>query len=88
MATSLAFKLESNAVLLQKIIAAYTPYSYQSIDLDQEIEDVYIAKEFKLNFCHDILNTWKQIDGAALINDMFEDLKTGNDILKIVKYIQ
>lgn len=81
-------KQEINSVLLQKIVAAYTPFTYQSIDLSKEIEDVYVAKEFKINLCNDILMTWKYLDATALINDMFEELKTGNDILKILKYVQ
>lgn len=88
MTHKLKSKLDSNAIILQKIIAAYTPFHYYDIDLSKKIKDKYIASELKESFCNDILNAWKYLDGTILINEMFEELETGNDILKILKYVQ
>lgn len=77
----------TNEEKLQKIIAAYTPLDYTKIDLKSTIKDIYIAAEFKDNFCNDICITWRNINVTQLRNDMFVKLKTGDDIIKILKYV-
>lgn len=77
----------TNEEMLQKIIAAYTPLDYTKIDLKKTIKDNYIAFEFKDNFCADICIIWRNINATQLRNDMFVKLKTGEDILKILKYV-
>lgn len=69
---------------LKKIIAAYTPLVYTKIDLKKTIKDIYIASEFKDNFCDDICSNWGNVDSTQLHNDMFVKIKTGEDILKIL----
>ncbi len=80
--------MEENAVKLQKIIAAYTPFNYQDIDLKKTIKDKYVAKEFKDNFSNDICTTWRSLNCTQVHNGMFVELKTGEDILKILKFIE
>lgn len=77
----------TNQEKLQKIIAAYTPLDYTQIDLKRTIKDNYIAAEFKDSFCNDICICWRNINSTELHNDMFVKLKTGDDILKILKYV-
>ncbi|RXM52936.1 MULTISPECIES: hypothetical protein [unclassified Chryseobacterium] len=77
----------TNEEKLQKIIAAYTPLDYTKINLKRAIKDNYIAAEFKDNFCADICIAWRNINPTQLRNDMFVKLKTGEDILKILKYV-
>lgn len=76
----------TNEEKLQKIIAAYTPLDYKKISLKRIIKDNYISAEFKENFCEDICITWRNINSTQLHNDMFVKLKTGEDILQILKY--
>lgn len=77
----------TNEEKLKKIIAAYTPFDYTKIDLKKTIEDNYIAAEFKNNFCNDICICWGNINSTQLRNDMFVKLKTGEDILEVLKYV-
>ena len=78
----------TNQEKLQKIIAAYTPLDYTQIDLKRTIKDNYIASAFKDNFCHDICVCWRSINSTQLRNDMFVKFKTGEDILKILNYLE
>lgn len=78
----------TNEEKLQKIISAFTPLDYTKIDLKRTIENNYIASEFKDNFCDDICIAWRNINATQLRNDMFVKLKTGADIVKILKYVQ
>lgn len=77
----------TNQEKLKKIIAAYTPVNYTKIDLKRTIKDNYIAAEFKDNFCNDICSYWSNIKATQLRNDMFVKLKTGEDILNILKFV-
>jgi hypothetical protein len=72
---------------LKKIIAAYAQVDYTKIDLKIDIEDKYIGAEFKYNFCDDICKCWSNLNSTQLRNDMFVKLKTGEDILNILKYL-
>jgi hypothetical protein len=80
----------TNEEKLQKIISAYTSLEYSKIDLKKDIQDNYVPTEFKMNFCNDICEQWHNvnINSTQLHNDMFVNLKTGEDILKIFKYIK
>lgn len=80
--------MNTNADKLKKIISAYTPIFYKNIKLNVELKDRYVAAEFKFNFCNDICDVWPSINSKGLRNDMFTVLKTGNDILSVVKYIK
>lgn len=77
----------TNQEKIQKIIAAYTPLNYTQIDLKKTIKDNYVAAEFKDSFCNDICICWRNINSTQLHNDMFVGLKTGDDILKILKWV-
>lgn len=69
---------------LKRIIAKYNSLTYNQIDLGRKIENNYIASGFKYNFCNDIVQKWRDIDATALRNQMFNSLKTGNDILEFL----
>jgi len=75
----------SDEVKLQKIIAAYTPFLYSQIDLKKEIKNRYIAIEFKDNFYHDLCEAWHILDKTSTYNAIFVSIKTGNDILTLLK---
>lgn len=77
----------TNQEKLKKIISAYTYLDYTQIDLNETIQDKYVASVFKGNFCHDICVCWRSINQTQLRNEMFVKLKTGTDILKILNYI-
>ncbi len=80
-------EIMNNEEKLRKIISAYTPLEYTEIDLKEEIENKYISTEFNFNFSDDICQVWRNINSTQLKNDMFITLKTGEDILKIINYV-
>jgi hypothetical protein len=77
----------TNREAMQKIISAYTPLDYKHIDLKRTIKDNYIAAELKDNFCKDICRYWRGVNPTQLRNNMFATLKTGEDILGIIKFV-
>ena len=55
------------------------------IDLSMEIKDKYVALEFKHSLADDICDQWLEIDCTNLHNELFESIKTGDDIIKFVE---
>ena len=76
--------MDSNAVALQKIISSYCPWTYDHIDLTQNIQGKYVSGALKDSFCDDICNQWPTCDCTGLHNEMFVTLKTGDDILAFI----
>ena len=74
----------NNKIKLQKILAAYNPFSYQDIDLSVKIKDKYVAAEFKDSLADDICSTWSTIDCTKIHNELFSSIKTGEDILEML----
>jgi hypothetical protein len=74
-----------NEVELKKIIAIFAPFVYTKIKLNIQIEDKYIATEFKEDFASKICKNWPDSDCTYIHNEMFNSLVTGQDILKILK---
>ncbi|MEX0315163.1 MAG: hypothetical protein AB3N18_13375 [Allomuricauda sp.] len=71
-------------ISLKKIIAAYNPFQYYQIDLSKKIQDRYVPLEFRDSFVDDICNKWNDIDCTELHNELFNGIKTGNDIITFI----
>ncbi|GAA5020317.1 hypothetical protein GCM10011506_05100 [Marivirga lumbricoides] len=74
-----------NKIKLQKIISSYNPFIYSMIDLSKEIKDRYVASEFKDSLANDICNQWPEINCTDLHNELFDSIKTGEDIIKLIE---
>jgi len=70
---------------LRAIIAKYANCNDPNlINMDQTLKDVYVATEYKDNFANEICGTWPKTNCTYVHNEMFNKLKTGNNILGIL----
>jgi hypothetical protein len=74
-----------NEIILKKIIASYCFAPIDQINLNLEIKDNYVAAEFKDKFANSICYEWRSLNSTQIHNELFGTLKTGNDVLKLIK---
>ncbi|MDB5000425.1 MAG: hypothetical protein JWP67_1759 [Mucilaginibacter sp.] len=74
-----------NEIILKKIIASYCFAPIEQINLNLEIKDNYVAAELKDKFANSICYEWRALNCNQLHDELFEKLKTGNDVLKLIK---
>jgi hypothetical protein len=74
-----------NEIILKKIIASYCFAPIEQINLNLEIENNYVAAKFKYNLANNICHEWRSLNYNRLHNELFEKIKTGNDLLKLIQ---
>ncbi len=70
---------------LQRLMAQYCPYDYTNVRMDLGIKNRYVPEVFKRSFTSRICKIWDNVRCGPLHLSMFESLKTGNDILKLLR---
>ena len=78
-------KKERIQTKVKMILASFGPLKWDEIDLKHKIEDNYIAKEEKEFFVDEILFAYPNVRSTKLYNQMFNELKTGNDVVEFIE---
>jgi len=76
-----------NREKMKHILAAFNPFTWEYIDLDQAIKDYYVASESRGSLLGQIrdrfnLNNSKYVE---LRSELFDSLKSGNDIILLIE---
>ena len=74
-----------NEIILKKLIASYCFAPIDQINLSLEIKDNYVAAELKDKFATSICHEWRSLNCTQIHNELFGTLKTGNDVLMLIK---
>lgn len=75
-----------NQEKVKHILAAFNPLTWEQIDLDQEIKDHYVASEFRGSLGRHLCDRFNLNNAKCtqLSNELFESIKTGNDIIQLI----